>query len=46
MQMGSDGEMQMSKIGIPDEWKPDPSVSYEERYPTRFPGELEYLGLS
>ena len=30
----------------PDEWKPDPSVPYEERYPNRFPGELEYLGLA
>jgi len=46
MQMGPDGEMEMSKVLVPDAWKPDPTVDYQERYPTRFPGELEYLGLA
>jgi succinate dehydrogenase/fumarate reductase flavoprotein subunit len=46
LQMGSDGEMTVTKELIPDQWKPDATVSYEERYPNRFPGELEYLGLA
>jgi succinate dehydrogenase/fumarate reductase flavoprotein subunit len=46
MQMGPDGQMTVTKEEIPDEWKPDPSIPYEERYPNRFPGELEYLGLA
>ena len=46
LQMGPDGQMTVTKEGIPDEWKPDPTVPYEERYPNRFPGELEYLGLA
>ena len=33
------GEMILSKKDIPEEWKPDPSIPYEERYPIRFPGE-------
>lgn len=35
-----DGEMKTIKKSIPDEWKPDMSKSYEERYPYRFPGEI------
>lgn len=46
LQMGPDGQMTVTKELIPDEWKPDPSIPYEERYPNRFPGELEYLGLA
>ena len=37
------GKMVLSKEPLPDEWKPDPSVPYEESYPLRFPGELEFL---
>ncbi|MFC1891619.1 FAD-binding protein, partial [Thermodesulfobacteriota bacterium] len=36
------GEMKLFKKSIPDEWKPDMSKSYEERYPYRFPGEKEH----
>jgi succinate dehydrogenase/fumarate reductase flavoprotein subunit len=46
LKMGPDGQMQVTKEPIPDEWKPDSSIPYEERYPNRFPGELEYLGLA
>jgi len=46
LQMGPDGQMTVTKKEVPDEWKPDPSIPYEERYPNRFPGELEYLGLA
>jgi len=35
-------EMKLFKKSIPDEWKPDMSKSYEERYPYRFPGEKEH----
>ena len=37
------GKMQLTKLPIDDSLKPDPNVSYEERYPNRFPGELEYI---
>jgi hypothetical protein len=26
--------------------RPDPKIPYEERYPNRFPGELEYIELT
>lgn len=42
----TDGQMAVTKEDIPEEWKPDLSIPYEERYPNRFPGELEYLGLA
>ena len=38
------GKMVLFKEPIPEEWKPDPSIPYEERYPKRFPGEMAYLG--
>ena len=37
------GEMELYKKPIPDEWKPDPGIPYEERYPNRFPGELDCI---
>ncbi|KAA3659568.1 MAG: FAD-binding protein [Chloroflexi bacterium] len=46
LQMDENGQMSVTKEAIPDEWKPDMSVPYEERYLNRFPGELEYLGLA
>jgi succinate dehydrogenase/fumarate reductase flavoprotein subunit len=46
LQMDADGQMAVTKQEIPDEWKPDLSVPYEERYLNRFPGELDYLGLA
>jgi succinate dehydrogenase/fumarate reductase flavoprotein subunit len=33
------GRMKVSKEPVPKEWWPDLSKPYEERYPTRFPGE-------
>jgi len=33
------GEMTLTKIPIPEEWRPDMSEPYEKRYPFRFPGE-------
>ena len=38
---GAEG-MKLIKHPIPDEWRPDERVPYEERYPARFPGELDY----
>jgi len=38
-----DGMMRLIKEPIPEEWWPDLSQPYEERYPYRFPGEMEYL---
>ncbi|RME75972.1 MAG: FAD-dependent oxidoreductase [Chloroflexi bacterium] len=46
LQKGPDGHMTVTKKFIPEAWKPDMSIPYEERYPNRFPGELEYLGLA
>ena len=46
LQKDENGEMLVTKEEIPDEWKPDMSVPYDERYLNRFPGELEYLGLA
>ncbi len=37
------GSMKLTKVPIPEEWRPDPHTAYEQRYPFRFPGELEYL---
>jgi succinate dehydrogenase/fumarate reductase flavoprotein subunit len=34
-----DGEVKLSKEPLPEEWWPDMSIPYEERYPARFPGE-------
>jgi succinate dehydrogenase/fumarate reductase flavoprotein subunit len=33
------GTMKTSKKPIPEEWHPDKSKTYRERYPVRFPGE-------
>jgi len=44
IKIAKDGDkMKLTKVPIPDGWGPDPSLSYEERYPRRFPGELEFL---
>jgi succinate dehydrogenase/fumarate reductase flavoprotein subunit len=37
------GKMTLKKVPIPEENKPDPKVPYVERYPIRFPGELDYI---
>ena len=44
MKPGPDGTMTLSKQLVPDAWKPNPLLPYEQRYPNRFPGELEFLG--
>lgn len=46
LQQDENGDMTVTKKEVPDEWKPDQSIPYEERYPNRYPGELEYLGLA
>ncbi len=38
-----EGGMLLEKQNIPDDWKPDQAVDYQDRYPLRFPGEMEYL---
>jgi succinate dehydrogenase/fumarate reductase flavoprotein subunit len=38
-----DGEMKLSKRMMPEDWYPDMSLAYEERYTRRFPNELEYI---
>jgi succinate dehydrogenase/fumarate reductase flavoprotein subunit len=38
-----DGNMILGKKPIPEEWKPNPSLPYRERYPRVFPGEDEFL---
>lgn len=43
---GDDGSMVLEKAPMKEEWKGDLSMDYQERYPDRFPGELEYLGLA
>ena len=46
IKQGNKGNMTLMKQEIPEEWKPDPSLPYEERYPFfRFPGEFEFLGM-
>ena len=40
---GAGADVSLEKVNIPDEWKPDMNIPYEERYTFRFPGELEYL---
>ena len=46
LERGPDGQMVATKETIPEAWKPDMRIPYVERYPTRFPGELKYLGLA
>lgn len=36
-----DGEMVLEKAPLPEEYRPDPSLSYREKYPFPFPGEKE-----
>ncbi len=37
------GRMVLEKHPLPDEWRPDATMSYRDRYPSRFPGEDEFL---
>ena len=37
------GEMTLSKVPIPEKWRPDPTVPYAERYPCKFPNEPQDL---
>lgn len=36
-----DGEMVLEKAPLPEEYRPDPSLSYRKKYPFPFPGEKE-----
>lgn len=38
-----DGEMTLSKVPIPEKWRPDPTKPYAERYPCAFPNEPAQL---
>ena len=38
--------MAIGKIEVPDSWKGDLSLDYATRYPGRFPGEAEAMGLA
>lgn len=42
---GEDGQMTLERVPVKDEWKGDLSKPYTERYPARWPGEAEALGL-
>ena len=39
LKKAQDGRMELSKRPLPEEWWPDLTTPYEERYPFRFPGE-------
>jgi hypothetical protein len=38
------GEMKAFKLPVPNEWWPDLSKAYEERYELRFPSEVSRAG--
>lgn len=40
------GAMSLIKHTLPDSWRPDPALTYRERYPRPYPGEDEYLATS
>ena len=39
LRRGAGASMEAFKRPIPAEWRPDPSLAYEDRYPNRVPGE-------
>jgi succinate dehydrogenase/fumarate reductase flavoprotein subunit len=39
LRKGADGAMEVVKQPIPAGWRPDPSLTYEQCYPTRVPGD-------
>ncbi len=41
-----DGTMAVDKIEVPDSWKGDLTADYATRYPGRFPGEADAVGLA
>lgn len=41
-----DGSMAVERVEVPDSWKGDLTQDYATRYPGRFPGEAEAMGLS
>jgi hypothetical protein len=43
---GKNNEMVLTKKPIPSGWVGDIKMPYKLRYPVRFPGEQEYLGLT
>lgn len=38
-----EGKMELSKVPIPEKWRPDPGEPYAERYPCQFPNEPDEL---
>ncbi|MGV8083426.1 MAG: FAD-binding protein [Coriobacteriia bacterium] len=46
IKQGENGEMELRKEPMPKEMQGDLNEPYTQRYPLRFPGELEALGIS
>ena len=36
-----EGKMVLEKVPVPEEWRPDATKTYREKYPYPFPGEQE-----
>ncbi len=45
LRRGAAGRMELSKHPLPDAWRPDPALSYRERYPRPYPGEDEFRAV-
>ncbi len=45
LRKAEDGSMTVERVEVPDSWKGDLSLDYATRYPARFPGEADALGL-
>ena len=45
IEQDSQGKMRLIKKPVPEAWQGNLKQPYTERYPSRFPGELEYLGI-
>jgi len=43
LQRGADGKMLVVKKEVPAAWKPGADIPYEQRYRSRFPGEMKFL---
>ena len=39
----NNGKMELYKKDLPEDSKPDPKLTYEQKYNSRFPGEIEFL---
>ena len=45
LRKAEDGSMAVERVEVPDSWKGDLTLDYATRYPARFPGEADALGL-